>query len=73
MKTSVPYNKHDINDAHMVQSGFTNDFIISAGDVKKAVSISFLNAGDDLFTHVALLFLLHRCTAFHLSIFVLAQ
>ena len=60
-----------VNDAPVKQIGFTKDCNISACDVKRAVSRlkthksdasfelstdHFLNAGDDLHTHVALLF-----------------
>jgi len=58
-------------DDNLLQCGFTNDCIISAFDVKKAVSClrahkadgsfelitdHFLNVGDDLHVHIALIF-----------------
>ena len=76
--TSVPYNESEMlklieaNDVNVMQNGFTGDCIITASDVKKAVSKlkshksdgsfelntdHFLNAGDDLlYTRCAPLF-----------------
>jgi len=70
-----------------MQNGFTKDCVVSAWDVKNAISKLkahksdgnfvlntdyFLNAGNDLHIHVALLFQLFSCTVFLMKSFLLA-